>query len=82
MRWSHLPPGKRALARAGIFVLVILVISVIWNLRDDEVGPVLRARDLLMAAVGAAIYAGIMFVVDRRLLRRGRRSPENPGGDA
>lgn len=70
MAWSDLSIRNRAIARASIFLAIIIIVSVIMNVSDDETVAILRGRDLLVAAVGAALYAGIMVMVDRRLLGR------------
>jgi hypothetical protein len=70
MAWSDLPPERRALSRAILFFVVIVIISIVWNTADETSGALITGRDILMGLVGGAIYAGLMYVADKRLIRR------------
>lgn len=71
MAWRDYPLKKRALIRAVIFSLVILVVSIIWNVTSDETDVLLRAQDILTIVIATVVYVGLMFVVERGLKSRG-----------
>lgn len=77
MAWSDLPPERRALSRAVLFFTVIVIISIVWNSADETSDAIITGRDILMGLVGAAIYAGLMYVVDKRLIRRKGHETKN-----
>jgi hypothetical protein len=70
MGWRDLTPQQRAGVRAGVFFVVILVISVVWNLSSPETDGLLRPQDFGTIILATVVYVGLMFIVDRGLARR------------
>lgn len=69
MCWSDMHPKRRAGIRAALLFVVILIVSATWNLADETTTALIRSIDVLMALGAAGIYAGLMYMVDRKLAR-------------
>jgi len=75
MAWSSLPPRKRAVIRGVIFFVVVIAISIVWNVADPHVAHLLRLQDLWMAIAGTGIYVLLMWLVERGVISRKNREP-------
>jgi hypothetical protein len=73
MSWSDLPPKRRAVIRGSVFLVVMLIVSVIWNVADDSTTAIFRIQDVLLVVMVTGAYVALMYLVETRLAKRGAR---------